>query len=118
MPDNEYNKLQRFNIHMYNKISKVEDINECRKFLLTRHNRAIENVSPTPAASRQHIKRASSQADIWRECLMGDTILTTPEDRGWEKVEKCQELISSKCQMHNLPYTSPCICDAAFADST
>ncbi|GBM50823.1 hypothetical protein AVEN_140935-1 [Araneus ventricosus] len=52
MSDKEYNILQRFTIHMCNKTSTVEDINEFRK---TRHNSLIENVPTTSVASRQHI---------------------------------------------------------------
>ncbi|CAG9821707.1 unnamed protein product [Phaedon cochleariae] len=75
--------LQRFVILLYDRASDFQNINDCRRVLFTRKNRAIENIPPTADALAQHIKRATLQASIWNNSLDSQYVIPSPTNWGW-----------------------------------
>jgi len=57
--------IERYVVLLYDRTSMCTSVNECRRILYTKRNRAIENVPPTRDALVQHCKRAALQAHIW-----------------------------------------------------
>lgn len=55
-------QLERFVVLIYDRTSACLDVNEARKQLFTQRSRLLENIPPTQAALRQHIRRAMHQA--------------------------------------------------------
>ena len=78
--DNLFNKIQRFVVIMYDRVSPCATVNECRRVLYTKRNRAIENIPPTAHALLQHTKRAALQAHIWTDCLQSCAAKYEPTD--------------------------------------
>lgn len=62
-------QLERFVVLIYDRTSACLDVNEARKQLFTQRSRLLENIPPTQAALRQHIRRAMHQANIMEPCL-------------------------------------------------
>jgi hypothetical protein len=115
--------------------SPCSGVNECRRILYTRKNRAIENIPPSADALFQHCKRASMQARLWQDSLCAKGTKYDPTQWGWmldagryvpvwsslpEMSEHCAELIRSscksvcrncKCHKSNLSCTKLCACD-------
>ena len=60
--EDDMNKLERFIALLYNRSTHLVDINELRKVLFVQSNRQLENIPPSKAALREHIKRALFQA--------------------------------------------------------
>lgn len=86
--DECHNLLQRFIVLLYDKTSDIQNINECRRVLFTRKNRAIENIPPTADALRQHIKRAAFQARIWNNSLDSQYTVPSPTNWGWSQTSE------------------------------
>ncbi len=61
--------LERFVVLMYDRTSECTEVNDARKQLLTRKSRTLENIPPTQAALKQHIKRTCYQANCWNRAL-------------------------------------------------
>ena len=61
--------LERFVVLLYHHTSDQENVNDIRKVLFTQNSRSLENIPPTEDALRQHIKRASYQANCWNKAL-------------------------------------------------
>ena len=53
--------IERYVVLMYDKSSGLDSVNECRRVLFTKKNRASENLPPTSDALLQHVKRAICQ---------------------------------------------------------
>ena len=70
---------------MYDQTSNIMKVNEGRKQLFVHKARALENIPPTQAALKQHIKRACYQANIWYQSLASEPQLLNPSDWGWTK---------------------------------
>ena len=83
---NDMEVIQRFVILMYDMTSPLTSINECRRILYTKKDRAIENIPPTENALAQHVKRALLQSYIWTSCLTLNLPNVEFNDWGW-KVE-------------------------------
>ena len=70
---------------MYDKNTEYCEINKVRQQLFTTSMRAVENIPPTQAVLKYHLKRALLQARTWlqmdRKCI--DTL--DPADYGWNK---------------------------------
>ena len=77
--------LERFVVLMYDRTSGIMEVNEARKQLFAHKGRTLENIPPTQAALKQHIKRACYQANIWNQSLISKPELLNPSDWGWTK---------------------------------
>ena len=74
--EDDMNKWQRFIALLYNRSTHLVDINELRKVLFEQSNRQLENIPPSKAALREHIKRALFQAGhIWGQVLNANPVL-------------------------------------------
>ncbi len=76
-------------------------------------SRTRDNIPPTQAALKQHIKRTCYQANCWNQALVMDPEMPEPSDWGWikettgwqphwttlpEASKSCRELISCHCK--------------------
>jgi len=135
--------IERYVVLMYDRTSSCTTVNECRRILYTRKNRAIENIPPTADALLQHSKRAALQAHIWQVCLSATTPSYDPAEWGWKVGEDgryapvwcsipdismhCTELVrcscttvcrNCKCRKNELRCTKLCACDAQCSGQT
>ena len=105
--------IERFVVLMYDRSSESTSVNECRRLLYTKRNRAIENVPPTADALLQHTKRAALQAHIWTTCLDAVGNQCSPSDWGWKEEDgvfqpvwctqpevskHCRQLVACSCK--------------------
>ena len=60
--------LERFVVLLYDRTSGIQNVNECKKHLFTQ-NRSLENLPPTSAALKQHVKQAIYQSNRWNKSL-------------------------------------------------
>ena len=105
--------LERYVVLLYDRTSGLVQVNDARKQLFAQKSRSLENIPPTYAALREHIKRASYQANCWNQALTPNPELPSPTDWGWRKdteglqpfwttlpeaAESCYELIRCSCK--------------------
>ncbi len=105
--------LERFVVLMYDRTSDSMKVNDARNQLFSQKSRSLENIPPTQAALKQHIKRTCFQANIWNQSLVLDPEIPDPSDWGWtnettgwqplwttlpEAAKSCHELIHCNCQ--------------------
>ena len=105
--------LERFVVLMYDRTSESMEVNEARKQLFSQKSRTLDNIPPTQAALKQHIKRTCYQANCWNQALVMDPDMPEPSDWGWTKEttgwqplwttlpeasKSCRELISCRCK--------------------
>jgi len=108
--------LKRFVVLMYDRTSDSLQVNDARKQLFTQRSRSrtSENISPTQAALKQHIKRACYQANCWNQALVLAPDVLDPSEWGWtrqtgsgwqplwttlpEAAKSCHELIHCGCR--------------------
>ena len=105
--------LERFVVLMYDQTSECMEVNDARKRLFTQKSRNLENIPPTQAALKQHIKRTCYQANGWNQALVLNPEMPDPSDWGWTKEttgwqplwttlpeasKSCHELICCRCQ--------------------
>ena len=105
--------LERFVVLMYDRTSDCTEVNEARKYLFSRKSRTLENIPPTKAALREHIKRTIFQVHIWNQSLVLDPTVPDPSGWGWTKdptgwqpfwttlpeaAKSCHELIRCNCR--------------------
>ena len=83
--DESTSLLERFVVFMYDRISDIMEVNDTKKQLFAHKARALENIPPTQAALRQHIKRARYQANIWNQSLVPEPELLDPSDMRLDK---------------------------------
>ena len=57
------NIIERYIVLLYDRTSKLGDVNECRRVLFAKKGRSNENLPPTKDALIQHVKRAVYQAE-------------------------------------------------------
>ena len=81
--------LERFVVLIYNRTSDLVSVNDARRWLFTQKSRLLENIPPTQAALKQHIKRTSYQAYCWNEALTLHPNLPSPADWAWYKDTNC-----------------------------
>ena len=75
--------LVRFAVLMYDRTSDATEVNDVRRHLFTQKSRTLENIPPTQAALKQHIKRNCYQATCWKQALILDPDMPKLSDRGW-----------------------------------
>lgn len=105
--------LERFVVLMYDRTSESTEVNDARKQLFTQKSRTLENIPPTQAALKEHIKRTCYQANCWNQALVLDPVMPDPSDWGWTKErtewqplwttlpeasKSCRELIRCRCE--------------------
>ena len=131
-----FQKLERLTVILYDKWSPSFSINETRKLLFCHKNRSMEKLPPTQDALLQHVRRAVYQAGIWTSSTNTQQALPSPRDYGWMKEpgtstwvpvwmtipevsRACRELIkccckgactTCKCTKANLPCSPLCKC--------
>lgn len=76
-------KLEEVVCSLYND-RQCNDVNELRyKMFCKGRNVQSQQLPPTSAALKQHLKRANYQAHVWRRALYPETAVS-PESQGWE----------------------------------
>ena len=105
--------IERFVVLMYDRTSDCMEVNDARKHLFSQKSRTLENIPPTQAALKEHIKRTCFQANLWNQSLVLDPKIPEPSDWGWTKestrwqpfwtalpeaAKSCHELIRCNCQ--------------------
>jgi len=102
--------LERIVVLMYDRTSESTEVNDARKQLLIQKSRTLENIPPTQAALKQHIKYTCHQANCWNQALVMDPKMPQPSDWGWtgwwqplwttlpEASKSCHELIHCHCE--------------------
>ncbi len=77
--------LERFVVLMYDRTSESMEVNDARKQLFSQKSRTLDNIPPTQAALKQHIKRTCYQANCWNQALVTDPDMPEPSGWGWTK---------------------------------
>ena len=83
MSDLSLSQLEHFVVLIYDRTSAFLDVNEARKQLFTQRSGSLEDIPPTQASVRQHIKRAMHQANIRKLALVPSPQLPSPSDWEW-----------------------------------
>ena len=65
-------QIERFVVLMYDRTSDCMEVNDARKHLFSQTSRTLENIPPTQAALKEHIKRTCFQANLWNQSLVLD----------------------------------------------
>ena len=79
--------LERFVVLMYDRTSNCLDVNSCQRDLFVKKGHAMESLPPTFKALLQHTYRAAYQAGyVWRQSLVHQQQLPSPENWGWKRV--------------------------------
>ena len=106
-------QIERFVVLMYDRTSECMEVNDARKHLFSQKSRTLENIPPTQAALKEHIKRTCFQANLWNQSLVLDPEIPEPSDWGWTKestgwqpfwtalpeaARSCHEQIRCNCQ--------------------
>jgi len=124
MTENDEKMVENFIALLYDRSSQSFTVDSTRKKLFCQKNSAFENLPPTSAALKYHIKRAVFQASIvWGQSLTNIPSFHAPEQWGWEKNEKgefdifwphlsaisksCAELCKCSCKK---PCSGKCAC--------
>ena len=81
----QFQKLERLTVIVYDKSSPLCSINQVRKELFCHGNRAMERLPPTQDALLQHIKRAVYQTGIWATSTQSHQLIPPPHNFGWTK---------------------------------
>ncbi len=142
IPQHCEDKLERFVVLLYDRTSELQNVNEARVHLVSQGN-ALDNITPTQAALKQQIVRASyTGGHTWGEDQLtrSNPTLLSPESWGWikettgwkplwttlpEASKACWELIKcgcklkysrSKCVKECLKCTCPCACSCDTLD--
>ena len=111
--EEDWLKIQRFVVLLYDRSCPCTDVNSARRYLFTKKGRPIDNCPPTEDALRQHTYRAIYQSSVWR-CSRERSIPTLDiSNFGWsvkddsaspvwmtveEAAKSCQELVKCGCK--------------------
>ena len=131
--------LERFVVLMCDRTSESVEVNDARKQLFSQKSRIQDDIPPTQAALKQHIKCTCYQANCWNQSLVIDPDMPEPSDWGWTKErtgwqslwttlseasKSCHELISChskkgctarcKCSKAALKCTALCLCSGDY----
>ena len=82
--DDDNLEIEKFVVTTYSQTCNTFRVNETRQMLFTRSNRSIENLPPTSAALKQHVKRSTLQAMKWRASLNKCAEAKDPQEWGWK----------------------------------
>lgn len=131
LDDTTFMKLQGFTVYLYDRTSNLQNVNDCRRMLVTKKCRQLESVPPTEAALLQHVKRAILQGGyIWSQWSALQPNLPDPEQWGWKRSDSgytplwsvlpelskhCQELVRCGCKSL---CTNMCKCAGLFLACT
>ena len=77
--------LEEFVVTMYCSTFNGKRVNDARRYLFTTRGNAIENIPPTSAALKEHVKRSVLQARKWYNCLDALRVEQDPVNWGWMK---------------------------------
>ena len=89
--------LEKFVVHMYDRSSSTECVDEARLELFSRKQRSYEAIPPTRAALVQHIRRAAYQSGcIWSQALECQLKEESPAKWGWKQEENYWEILWSE----------------------
>lgn len=139
MYDQLRDKLERFVVVCYNRVSERKLVNEERQYLFTKRGRDVNSIPPTQAALNEHIKRTVYQGSYcWSKSMESRIELPDPGEWGWkrdahtnrwkplwtsidEAAKALRELIKCgckkgcnkrcKCRNSGLKCTALCACD-------
>ena len=123
----EFKVLERFTVLLYDQTSSLQSVDECRKILFCKNDRATERIPPTQGALLQHAKRAAYQSGVWATCDDSKHSLPYPEGWGWTFSQElniwqpywtslefaskaCKELVQCGCQTTSGCSTNRCAC--------
>ena len=112
--ESDFTVIERYIILMYDRTSDQKEVNGARQHLFTKRNRSIENIPPTKATLKEHIKRAVYQGGhVWGQACVPSPLLPDPSDWGWtrnakdqwepkwttlaEASKSCRELLTCSC---------------------
>lgn len=71
MDEQVFHDIERFVAVMFSKTCTLSRVNEAGRELFTQHSLTIDNISPTQAASLEHLKRSVYQAGyVWVKHLI------------------------------------------------
>jgi hypothetical protein len=77
--------LEQFVVAMYCSTFDGTKVNDAMRYLFTTRGKAIENIPPTSAALKEHVKRSVLQARKWYNCLDCLRVEHDPVNWGWMK---------------------------------
>ena len=98
---------------MYDRTSEATEVNDARTQLFKPKSRTLENIPPTQAALKQHIKRTYYQVNCWNHALVLGPEMPESSDWSWandpsgwqpiwttlhEASKSCRELIHCRCK--------------------
>ena len=104
--------LERFVVLMYDRASDIIGVNKARKQHFAHKLRVLENILPTQATLKQHIKSACYKANICSQSVSEPELLD-PSEWGWTKdtsgwqplwttlpeaAKSCHKLIHCSCK--------------------
>ena len=78
-----FKKIERFTIILYDKTSHLTSVNECRNDLFCHMNRSMANFPPTLNFLLQHARRAVYQAGIRTTCKQPQPHIPSRRDFAW-----------------------------------
>ena len=81
----ETDLIEQFVVNMYCSTFDDTKVNDVRGYFFTTRGKAIENIPPTSAALKEHIKRAIFQVRRWYNCLDAFREEQDPLNWGWIK---------------------------------
>ena len=77
--------LEQFVLLMYDWTSESMEVNDARNQLFSQKSRTLDNIPPTQAALKLHIKLTCYQAKHWSQALVMDPEMPEPTDWNWTK---------------------------------
>ena len=98
-----FKKIERFTIILYDKTSHLTSVNECRNDLFCHMNRSMANFPPTLNFLLQHARRAVYQAGIRTTCKQPQPHIPSRRDFAWTETSGFNNSsILSKCDFDAL----------------
>ncbi|KAE8742548.1 hypothetical protein FOCC_FOCC011900 [Frankliniella occidentalis] len=106
--------LEKFVVALYDRSCSSSTVNECRRYLIVKKDRQVENIPPTYGALKKHTERAMYIGGcIWGHALDLTQNLPSPAQYGWVETERgwkpawtdlppaskaCRELLKCSCK--------------------
>ena len=88
MDEDQFQKLERLTVILYDKISHLSSVSETRRELFCHKNRATDKLPPTKDALLQHARRAVYQAGIWTTSAQAQLVNPSPWNFVWTKISQ------------------------------
>ena len=84
LSDDQFSVIERYVILMYDRLSKLTEINDLREYLFTKKGRQMLNLPPTQDALRHHLNRAIFQGAVdWGNCSQPMRNMPSPSLFSW-----------------------------------